>query len=93
MLMSKRFRITSIIWRVAVIVFLVFSFFDPTMLIFALISGGLSYIAHRRGIQAETREAAEAEMQSMAPKKRSALKAQKGPAGAKKGRMKTMGRR
>ena len=91
--LSRRFRITSIIWRVAVIGFLLYSFFDPTMLLFAAISGVLSFIAHRRGIQAEAREAAEAEMQSMAPKKGSALKARKGPAGAKKGKMKTLRRR
>jgi len=91
MLMSQRYRITSTIWKVAIIVFLIFSFFDPTMLIFAMLAAGMSYLAHRRSKQAEEREAMEGH--NMEPAKRSALKAVKGPAGAKKGKIRTRRRK
>ena len=91
MLMSKRFRISSIIWRIAVIGFLLYSFIDPTMIIFAILSGILSFIAHRRSKQAEAREAMES--QEMKPRERGSLKIRKGPVGAKKGEMKTRRRK
>ena len=92
--MSKRYRMVSTIWKIGIIVFLIFGFFDPTMILFAVLSAGMSFLSHRRAKQAEAmEEMTENQQAEMSAAKRNAMKPVKGPKGAKKGRMRTRRKR
>ena len=83
MSMSRRYKLMSMVWKAALVFFLIMGIFDPSMFLYAAIAGAIAYFTHKRYKKLEAAEILASEKMEAKKARRKSPKVRKGPTGLK----------